>query len=89
MAKFRKIFGPKPQTPQQMERQIASQQERAELLEHFQKCLEVESGLTDWEVEFLEDNANRKKEQGDNVWYLNLSDKQKAIIERIYREKAS
>lgn len=44
---------------------------------------EIESGLTDWEVKFVDSVASRILDRR-----IELTDKQRNIAERIYREKA-
>lgn len=45
-----------------------------------------ESGLTDWEWSFLNDQVKRYEEYGDRTRF---SDKQMAVIDRVYEEKLS
>jgi hypothetical protein len=51
-------------------------------------CLDIEEGLSDWEVDFLESLANQRKENGaitKNNW---LSDKQEKKLIMIHSAKA-
>lgn len=47
--------------------------------------LELEDGLSEWEVGFVEDMANRRK--ADPNWVDRLTQKQIDCIERIYEKR--
>ena len=52
------------------------QEEEKEWRNILQECLEVESGLSDWEVDFLDSLNN---------WRGSFSEKQQITLEKIYK----
>jgi predicted RNA-binding protein with EMAP domain len=61
--------------------------DRHQLLEKMNDLVDLESGFTDWEVNFVEDMANRRKNFGDITFFESLTQKQKDLINKIHDEK--